>query len=134
MVGPPSGRSSEASARAIMKTSPESMPPAPGEISSFAVLGARLTWVVVGPLALLGITYGIVARGGGWLTALDAAFGIVVALMLLGRWVEQRSGAATTVTGERATPDQFKRYCVRLTVFAAVVWTAANIAGNYVLR
>jgi hypothetical protein len=103
-------------------------------ISSLAVLGARLTWILLGPLALLGITWGIVSKGTGWLTGLDAAFGIVVGLMLLGRWVEHRSGSATALTGEPATPEQFKRYMTFLPPLAVAVWIIANVVGNHVLK
>lgn len=117
-----------------MKTNPEPTTPKPGEISSFGVLGARLTWILAGPIALLGITYGIVSSGTGWLTRLDAAFCVVAGLMLLGRWVEQRSGTATTLTGEPATPGQLKRYITILIPAAAVVWVIANVVGNHVLK
>jgi divalent metal cation (Fe/Co/Zn/Cd) transporter len=101
-------------------------------ISSLGVLGARLTWVLFGPLALLGITWGIVSQGTGWFTGLDVAFGVVVGLMLLGRWVEHRSGTATTLTGEPATPEQFKRYLTLLPPLGAAVWIVASVVGNYV--
>jgi len=117
-----------------MKTNLEPTPAKPREISSLGVLGARLTWVLAGPLALIGITYGIVSSGTGWLTGLDAAFGIVVVLMLLGRWVEQRAGTTTTLTGEPATPEQFKRYMTLLPPLAAAVWIVANVLGNHVLK
>jgi hypothetical protein len=103
-------------------------------ISSLSVLGARLAWVVLGPLALVGITWGIVSRGTGWFTGLDAAFGVVVGLMLLGRWVEHRSGTGTTLTGEPATPEQFKRYMTLLPPLAVAVWIIANVLGNHVLK
>lgn len=103
----------------------------PGEITSFGVLGARLTWLAVGPIALLGIAWGIVTRGKSWFTGLDVAFAAVVGLMILGRWVEQRSGAATTLTGEAATLRQCKRYAAVLLVVAAVVWVAANLLGKW---
>jgi len=106
----------------------------PGEINSVAVLGARLTWVMLGPAALLLITWGIVSRGSGWLTVLDAAFGVVVGLMVLGRWVEQRSGVATTVTGEPATPEHLKRYMTILIPATAAAWIIANVLGNHVLK
>lgn len=112
----------------------ESTPTKPGETSSFWVLGARLTWVFVGPVVLLGTTYGIISRGTGWLTGFDALFGIVAALMLLGRWTEQRSGAAMTISGEPATPEQFKRYATVLIPVVAVVWVGANLLGNHVLK
>jgi hypothetical protein len=103
-------------------------------ISSLSVLGARLTWIFLGPLALLGITWGIVSQGTGWFTGLDAAFGVVVGLMLLGRWVEHRSGCATTLAGDPATPEQLKRYMTLLPPLAAGVWIVANVVGNYVLK
>jgi hypothetical protein len=103
-------------------------------ITSFSVLGARLTWVLLGPLALLGITWGIVSQGTGWFTGLDVAFGIVMILMLLGRWVEHRSGTATTLTGEPATPVQFKRYMTLLPPVAVAVWIVANVVGNHVFK
>jgi hypothetical protein len=111
----------------------QSTPAKPGEISSFWVLGARLTWVGVGPLALAGITYCIVSGGTGWLTGFDAAFGIVAGLMLLGRWVEQNSGSATTLTGEPATSEQLRRYVTILVPVTAAVWVIANVVGNHVL-
>jgi hypothetical protein len=112
----------------------ESTPAKPGEIRSFWVLGARLTWIIVGPVALLGISYGIVYGGYGWLTGLDAAFGTVAGLMLLGRWSEQRSGSATTLTGEPATSEQLKRYVTILIPAAAALWVIANLVGNHVLK
>ena len=112
---------------------PDSTPAKPGEISSFWVLGARLTWIFVGPVALLGITYGIVSGGTGWLTGFDLAFVVVAGLMLLGRWTEQRSGSAMTVTGEPTTPEQLKRYVTILIPVVAAVWIIANVVGNHVL-
>jgi divalent metal cation (Fe/Co/Zn/Cd) transporter len=117
-----------------MNPDPPPAAPQPGEITSFVVLGARLTWVLLGPFALLGITYGIVTAGTGWLTGLDAGFGLVVGLMLLGRWLEQRSGTATTLTGAPATPEQLKRYVAVLLPAAAAVWVLANVVGNHVLK
>ncbi len=112
----------------------DSTPAQPGEITSVWVLGARLTWVVFGPVALAAIAYGIVSGGTGWLTALDAAFVVVAGLMLLGRWVEQRSGSATTMTGKPATPEHLKRYVTILIPLVAAVWITANLVGNHVLE
>lgn len=103
-------------------------------IGSLPVLGARLTWIVFGPIALLGITWGIVSQGTGWFTGLDAAFGVVVCLMLLARWVEHRSGSATTLSGAATTDEQCERYLKVLPIIAAVVWTVANLLGNHVLK
>jgi divalent metal cation (Fe/Co/Zn/Cd) transporter len=106
----------------------------PAPITSFGVLGARLTWTALGPLALLATIWGIASARRGWLTVLDAAFAAIVGLMILARWVEQRSGSATTMTGAPATVAQCKRYTLLLVVIAGVAWIAAKLLGSYVLR
>ena len=108
--------------------------PQTGQISSLWVLGARVTWTVLGPFALLLITAGIVSRGTGWATALDVCFGVVVGLMLFGRWVEQRSGSATSLHGEPSTLEQCKRYMIGLLLVAVALWSGANLLGNHILR
>jgi len=110
-----------------MASDPNPAPQVPPEISSIGVLAARVVWMLVGPLALLVLAYGIVRAGPGWRTAWDAAFLIVVALMIGARWLEQRSGTATTVTGEPASPAHFRRYVRVLVPVAAVLWIAANL-------
>jgi len=117
-----------------MDSSLESTPAKPGEISSLWLLGARMTWIMVGPIVLLAVTYGIVSGGTGWLTCLDVAFGIVAGLMLVGRWAEHRSGSATTSRGEPATPEHLKRYVTVLIPVMAAVWVIANLVGNHVLN
>ena len=106
----------------------------PGPIVSLWVYGARLTWVILGPCALMVIGAGIISRGTGWTTALDACFGVVVVLMLAGRWVEQRSGAATTMNGEPSTLEHCKQYTIVLLMVAAGVWVGANLLGNHILN
>jgi len=117
-----------------MKTTLESPSGLPGQIGSFWVLGARLTWVAVGPLALLGIVYGIVSAGTGWWTGLDAAFAVFAVLILLGRWVEYRSGTATSLHGEPTTPAQFRRYLLVVPALGLGAWLVANLLGNHVLK
>jgi NADH:ubiquinone oxidoreductase subunit 3 (subunit A) len=131
MVGPPFERSTDERHGAAM--SPEKNPSndqAAGQISSLGVLGARLTWLLFGPAALVLMIWAIASGGSGWITVLDAAFFAVLGLTVLGRWVEQRSGAATTLTGQPATLEQCKRYTVVLLIAAAIAWLAANVVGN----
>jgi hypothetical protein len=106
----------------------------PDAISSLWVLGARVMWTVLGPVALLLISARIVSSGTGWATGLDVCFGVVVGLMLVGRWVEQRSGSATTLKGEPSTLERCRRYMIRLLLVAAGVWAGANLLGNHILR
>ena len=103
-----------------------------GEVSSGVALLGRLMWMILGPMLMFLITYAIVT-GAGWFTPRDAAFGVVLALMVGGRWVEQRSGSAMTSTGEPATAGHFKRYVRALLPLAAGVWVVANVLGNHIL-
>jgi hypothetical protein len=104
----------------------------PRQITTMSVLFARILWTFVGPMVLLAFTYQV-ASHRGWFTPWDAAFGILVLLMLAGRWIEQRSGEATTITGEPSTASDFRRYERILLIVTAVMWTGANIVSNHIL-
>lgn len=106
---------------------------APKPIDSIWVLGARLTWISLGPLLLIIATTAIVSQGQGWTTFVDGVFAVAVGLMILGRWVEMRSGSATTADGQPAHWGHFRRYVQVLLPFALSVWVVANIVGNHVL-
>ncbi len=96
-----------------------------------ALLG-RLMWMIIGPICSVFIIHRII-QSGEWLTPLDAVFGLVVLLMLLGRWIEQRSGAAMTAMGEPAGENHLRRYVQVLLPLAIGVWLAANVVGIHFL-
>ena len=100
-------------------------------VTSFTILAAHFTWFLLGPLLLLVILMSIVRTGTGWLTALDVAFLVVVAAMILGRWVDQRSGQGTTMTGEPLRWEDFRRYAILLPPLAVGLWILANVLGNH---
>lgn len=135
MVGPPSASLGKLSMRGCCHESHSDSAgvPTPGQINSLSVLGARLTWVCIGPAALLFTTIGIIANGTGWLAGLDLFFGVVVGLMVLGRSVDHRSGLSLTLSGEPATDAQSRRYTTIAPPLAAGVWIVANTLGNPVL-
>ena len=117
-----------------MRPGPEpTVEPTTRPIASVTVLLARLMWTFVGPLVLVFTAYKIVSVGNGWLTLWDGLFGAVVALMLGGRWLELRSGAATTMTGQPATAADFRRYGRIVVLTMAGVWIGANVLGNHIL-
>lgn len=70
---------------------------------SLGIVGVHLLWMFVGPFALVLLLMSIVETGSGWLTGLDIGLLIVVVLMLCARWIDQRSGQASTVYGEPST-------------------------------
>jgi hypothetical protein len=88
--------------------------------------------MILGPMALVIVCLGIVNSSTGWLTPLDAAYFAILGLMIACRWAEQKSGQATTATGEPATWFDFKRYVVALVPLAVVVWIVVNVVGNHV--
>lgn len=104
----------------------------PGRGAGGGALLGRLMWMALGPILSVVMLHAIVTRGG-WLTVFDAVFAVVVALMVLGRWAEQRSGAAMTATGEPAGEGHFSRYVRVLLPLAIGVWLAANVLGNHIL-
>ena len=94
----------------------------------------RLVWMFGGPLVLGVVAYQTVTQKDGWLVARDVVFAIALALTIGARWLEVRSGAGETATGEPATMAHFRRYAMILLPVAAVLWVAAKVAGTHVLR
>ena len=59
-------------------------------------------------------------------------FFVVVAAMVFGRWVEQRSGQGVTMSGELSTWEDFRRYAILvLPLLAIALWIVANVLGNH---
>lgn len=98
-----------------------------------AVFG-RLSWMIVGPMALVMTTYFIVTSGNGWTTPADLIYFVILGGMILGKWLEFRGGSPETSTGERATAADLRRYILMVVTAGPVMWIVANILGNYVLR
>ena len=73
-----------------------------------ATLG-RLTWMLFGPFLLLLTTIGIF-RSKALFNFLDVAFVAIVVGMILGRWVEFKSGIALTAQGTPMTAGHLRNY------------------------
>lgn len=113
---------------------PPVVPDHTGEITSFGVLLARIFWTLVGPLLMLLLLYAIVESGRGWLTVWDIIFLAAIPLLVLTRWIEFRSGAATSATGEATSSADFRRYARMAPPLALAAWVLANVLGNHVFR
>jgi hypothetical protein len=111
---------------------PKDPPPddEPEVVSSFSVLFAKVFWAILGPMVLGGIVISIAMRPTGWLSWIDAVFAAVLLLVLVARTVDQRAGTAMRADGRRATPRDFRRFCVFLTASAAVAWIGAHLIGG----
>ena len=135
---PPSPAGSTADANSSPPVSggsagPGGSPDVPGgrTVSPCYGVTAHVAWIFVGPFILLLLLINIVRLGTGWLTALDAAYFVVVAAMILCRWIDQRSGQAITTTGEPSTWADFRRYALLLPPLAIGAWILANAIGNH---
>lgn len=106
------------------------MTPTQPTTSLLAVL-LRVSWMMLGPLALVLLGFAIVTLGNGWLTAADFAFLAVLGGVILARWLEFRSGHAQTATGEPATLADLRRFVVAASLVGLGVWVLANALGNH---
>ena len=100
---------------------------------SFSVLVSRIFWMLIGPITLALLAFGIVRAGTGWLTGLDVAFFVVLGLIVGARAIEQRSGQGATAEGKPSTWEHVRRYYFRLIAVAAALWLVANLFGNHIL-
>lgn len=99
--------------------------------TSFFQAVVRVFWMMIGPLALLLLTFNIVKIGNGWLTAADFAFLAVLGGVILARWLEFRGGNPQTATGEPAAPAHLRRFVMAAIPVGLGVWIIANLIGNH---
>ncbi len=101
---------------------------APSTNSGIAFFG-RMTWMILGPAALLFAAVAVMTNWHGWLTVPDFAFFVFLSLMLAGRWLEFRSGQARTAYGEPVTASDVSRYAILTLLVGLGVWVGANLIG-----
>lgn len=94
------------------------------------VVGARIFWMMVGPLMLAVLAYSIATKGSGWLTGLDIAYLVILAAILAARGLEFRSGQGQTAEGLPLTEAGFRRYLMLAASVGFAVWIGANVVGN----
>jgi len=91
---------------------------------------ARLLWFGIGPVIMLILAAANIERGGGWLTTIDVAFFIVLAVTILARVIDFKTGNPQTATGAPATSGHLRRYVPGILLVAGAVWSVANLIGN----
>ncbi len=101
---------------------------------SQAALFGRIFWMMIGP-ALLLVSAAVIINSPrtGWHTGADIVFLVVLAGMILGRWLEHRGGDPRNAMGEPAAPGELGRYILVVFVAGATVWVLANLISNYLL-
>ena len=97
-------------------------------------LAARFAWLFVGPTILVIVFFTIVDTGSGWLTLSESVYFLCAALVVVCRWLEQRSGEALTATLRSANWHDFRRYTEVFAVTTVGAWLVANLLGNHLLH
>ena len=90
-----------------------------------ATLG-RLTWMLFGPFLLLLTTVGIF-RSKVLFNSLDIAFVAILVGMILGRWVEFKSGIALTAQGTPMTAGHLRNYMLVTGAVGGTLWLTSMV-------
>jgi hypothetical protein len=94
-------------------------------VSSHGSLIGMLSWRVFGPFLLIG-TLILIAQNESWFHVWDVAFLGTLALMIGGRYIEQRSGSGRTIYDEPSTWRHFAVYARNLVIVGLVLWIAVK--------
>jgi hypothetical protein len=105
----------------------------PTSIKSLKILATRIFWMLLGPAVLFAILFGNTMEDKSWFSGADLAFFILLGLVVLARWVEQRSGQCTLADGQASTWKDFRRYVGVVVPVALAIWAASNVIGNYLI-
>lgn len=112
----------------MAKTPNQTAPVSPRDSVSGCL--ARLAWMLFGNVALFLCAVFIALHTKTFLSALDAAFWGVVALMVAIRHVDIQRFKGQTATSEPATMAHWRRYAMVLVIVALVAWAAAYVIAR----
>lgn len=102
------------------------VPPA----TSIGVVLSRIFWMLFGPLFLVLLLFLSSERGGGWLTPTDVVYFVVLAGLVVARWIEFRGGDPRTSTGDPATIDQLRKYAIVTILVGVMAWIAVKMLSG----
>ncbi|MFH1262778.1 MAG: hypothetical protein V1495_04970 [Pseudomonadota bacterium] len=93
----------------------------------FTVL-ARITWVFLGPGMMLIVLVKNLSHSKSGVDSIWTFiyFGLLAAV-ILGRLIEQRSGAATTAKGEPSTWRHYWRFAIIFTIVSVACWGGVQL-------
>ncbi len=87
---------------------------------------ARLFWMILGNVCLLGCAKAISDRGAHALTPADLVFWTFVAALIGVRYVDIKRLEGLTAAGNPATITHWRRYVLFILVFSAIIWGSAH--------
>jgi hypothetical protein len=102
-------------------------------VNSFHVLAAHLFWILLGPAFLFAILYANATEDQSWFSLADLAFFIILGLIVLARWLDQRSGQCLLMDGQVSTWKDFRRFLCIFVLTALLIWVVTNVIGNYLI-
>jgi hypothetical protein len=102
-------------------------------MSSFRVLVAHLFWMLLGPALLFAILYANTTEDKSWFSITDLIYFIMLGMIVLARWADQRSGQCMLTDGQASTWKDFRRFVYVFVPSAFVIWAATNVIGNYLI-
>lgn len=95
-----------------------------------AIIGALL-WMVAGPMTLFLSAIALVVKAKGFWTVADAFYGVGLAAMFAGRWIEYRSGVAENHDGAPISASDLRRYYFLLGVGGVALWAIASMIRTF---
>jgi hypothetical protein len=120
MVGPPSSK------EILMADDRAALRAQSGDSDSPTGCLVRMGWLAGGNVVLMALAI-LIARGERWtLTGKDVAFGLLVASVVVLRFVDWRRYSRTTADGRSATTAHILRFAVILVGAWSVAWVLAQ--------
>jgi len=127
----PNGREAGRGLAATMRPASENRDERDGDetvvVTKFSVLGARVVWFFIGPVALFLTLWIMLTSGRTAFSVHDVFFFSLVMLIMGCRWIEQRSGQASNMEGKPATWKEFRRYAIRFPIVAVILWLMTKL-------
>ena len=99
----------------------------PEEVTSGSALVGRLIWAILGPTLMLGLLAPI-SKEPRWMGWWEVTYLINLLLMIWGRYLEQKSGTGSTLSGGASTWSDFRKYAAKVLIVGLVAFVCIKLA------
>jgi hypothetical protein len=91
----------------------------------------RLFWMGIGNVALALCAVAILRHQGGFLSAADIVYWVLVPAMIVARFVDIRRFDGRTAAGAPASDVHWRRYLVFVIVGSSALWAIAHVVAYF---
>lgn len=99
--------------------------------TSFQMFAVRLTWAIIGPLALFVMLATMTQDKSGTFNGVDIGYFAILFITIGARYWDFSAGDRNNLMGEMTTHSMLRKYSLNVLILGTGAWLLVNLIGSY---